>query len=159
MSYGIEIEKKYLVKDDSWRGLAEGILYRQGYLSSGQGPTVRVRLVGNTGYLTIKGRSSDFSSHEFEYQIPPEEANALLETLATSSIIEKFRHKIDYDGFTWEVDEFLGENLGLIMAEIELEAEDQDFPLPAWIGEEVTGDGRYYNASLARNPYTNWSEG
>lgn len=157
MGYGLEIEKKYLVKSDSWRKDAVGVLYRQGYLSSGQGATVRVRVVGDKGYLTIKGKRTGFTAHEFEYQIPLQEANAMLEAFAVSSIIEKYRHKISFGGFTWEVDEFCGENQGLVLAEIELAAEDQSYPLPDWLGSEVTGDSRYYNANLARHPYQNWN--
>lgn len=156
MGYGLEIERKYLVSGDAWRGLAEGVLYRQGYLSAGNGPTVRVRIAGGSGYLTIKGRNSSNSSHEFEYEIPVGEASLMLDTLATSAIIQKYRHKIEVDGFIWEVDEFCGDNEGLVLAEIELASDTQSFPLPAWIGAEVTGDGRYYNASLARNPYCSW---
>lgn len=156
MGYGLEIEKKYLVTDNSWRNLAEPELYRQGYLSVGLGPTVRVRVVGEKGYLTIKGQDSGFASHEFEYEIPLPEANMMLDTLVTPAIIEKHRHKIHYGGFIWEVDEFLGENQGLILAEIELETAEQNFPLPDWIGSEVTGDSRYYNANLARHPFCSW---
>lgn len=152
-----EIERKFLVSDDSWRREAvEILLLRQGYLSTEPGCAVRVRLSGDKAWLTIKGERVGGAAPEFEYPVPVPDAAAMLETLAKKPIIEKKRHMIPHEGFVWEVDEFLGDNAGLVIAEIELASEDQAFPLPAWAGEEVTGDPKYYNASLVARPFTIW---
>lgn len=156
---GQEIEKKFLLGDDRWRGLAEGVLYRQGYLNREKGRTVRVRVAGAQGYLTIKGSGSGGARPEYEYPIPVEDAEEMLAQLCVKPLIEKIRTTIPYRGFLWEIDEFLGENQGLILAEIELQTVGESFPLPPWIGREVTGDSRYYNANLARHPYSAWDEG
>ena len=153
-----EIERKFLMKNESWRGLAPGVHYRQGYLSKGDGATLRIRTIEDQGFLTVKGPTSNGSRLEFEYPIPLEDAVEMLAALATAPLVEKLRHKIEYQGFIWEVDEFLGENTGLIFAEIELNHPDQPFPLPPWIGREVTGDPRFYNSNLARIPYRLWPE-
>lgn len=153
---GKEIERKFLVQGNTWKSLAPGILYRQGYLVSDRQRTVRVRLAGNTGYLTIKGETSGATRDEYEYEIPAADAVAMLDNLCAGPLIEKRRHKIAYAGQTWEVDEFTGDNTGLVVAEIELGSEDQHFELPVWVGAEVTEDPRYYNASLVKNPYKNW---
>lgn len=153
---GIEIERKFLVRDRSWKALAPGVLYRQGYLSRASGRTVRVRLAGDRGYLTIKGKSQGFSRAEFEYEVPAEEAKQMLE-LCDGGLVEKTRHHIPFGGFVWEVDEFLGDNAGLVVAEIELPAEDTAFPLPPWVGEEVTADPRYANSKLSERPYSTWT--
>lgn len=152
---GLEIERKFLVKSDRWRDLAPGILYRQGYIPSTH--TVRVRIVGEQGFLTIKGATQGISRSEFEYAIPVEDAAQLLDTLCQPPLIEKYRHKIDLNGLIWEVDEFLGENQGLVMAEVELQDDNQAIELPDWIGEEVSHDSRYYNINLAKHPFTRWS--
>jgi adenylate cyclase len=151
----IEIERKYLVTGDEWRGLAEPIPYVQGYLLADDYRTVRVRIAGNNGFLTIKGKSGGLSRKEFEYRIPLEDARELLQ-LSITSIIEKKRSSIEWEGKTWEVDEFEGKNKGLFMAEIELKSEDEIVSVPPWIGEEVTGDIRYYNSYLSQNPYNEW---
>ena len=153
---GTEIERKFLLRNNDWKSLARGIRYRQGYLTSQKERTVRVRTVEDKGFLTIKGPSVGASRMEYEYEIPVEDARILLDQLCEKPIIEKNRYKIKLNGFTWEVDEFLGENKGLYVAEIELEREDQPFEKPTWIGEEVTGDQRYFNSSLISNPYANW---
>lgn len=153
---GIEIERKFLVRDDRWKGQGPGTLLRQGYLSSAPERVVRVRVEGEAAMLTIKGRTTGATRGEWEYPIPLADAQVLLESLCERPIIEKYRYRISCDGMTWEVDEFLGENAGLIVAEIELDAEDQAFAKPDWIGEEVTHDARYYNANLIRHPYTQW---
>lgn len=153
---GMEIERKFLVKGDGWKSLAQGVLLRQGYLSSAPERTVRVRIEADAAMLTIKGRTTGASRAEWEYTIPLEDARALLDGLCERPIIEKRRYRIPFAGMVWEVDEFLGENAGLVVAEIELESEDQDFARPDWIGEEVTHDPRYFNASLLRNPYCSW---
>ena len=153
---GVEIERKFLPSSDGWRELSAGISYRQGYLYTGSGMTVRLRIAGEKGFLTIKGPGSGASRMEFEYQIPIEDANEMLDRLCEKPLIEKNRHTIGYRGFVWEVDEFFGDNEGLVVAEIELEFEDQQFDLPEWIGEEVTGDPRYFNASLVKTPFSTW---
>lgn len=153
---GIEIERKFLLVGEAWKKLAQGVRYRQGYLSTSKESTVRVRTIENTGYLTVKGKSTGATRSEFEYEIPVEDANAMLDQLCAKPLIEKNRYKIDYQGFTWEVDEFFGENQGLVVAEVELENEDQFYAKPEWVGAEVTEDQRYFNSNLARNPYCSW---
>ncbi len=153
-----EIERKFLVTGDGWRGLGDGVLYRQGYIARTQDRTVRVRVAGEKGYLTIKYRGEGIARSEFEYDIPLEEAQALLDGLAPGEIIEKLRHTFEYEGSVWEVDEFLGANRGLIVAEIELDAEDQAFSRPPWLGEEVSKVSRYLNVELSRLPYTAWNQ-
>lgn len=152
-----EIERKFLVKGDAWRALAKGTTYRQGYLNSVKERTVRVRTAEDKAYLTVKGLSVGATRPEYEYEIPFDEGKAMLDTLAEKPLIEKKRYKIPAGVLTWEIDEFLGDNAGLIVAEVELTSEDQAFDMPAWIGEEVTGDPRYYNANLIKNPFTRWS--
>jgi len=153
---GIEIERKFLLKNDVWRDLAEGVYYRQGYLNSTRERTVRVRIINEKGFLTIKGVADGATRLEFEYEIPKDECNIMLDDLAEKPVIEKNRYKVDYKGLSWEIDEFFGENRGLIVAELELESEDQKFQIPEWIGEEVTGDPRYFNSNLIHHPYTKW---
>ena len=153
---GKEIERKFLIKDDSWRANAKGKRYRQGYLNSAKERVVRVRTIDDKGSLTIKGISKGATRAEFEYDIPADEAEVILEQLCERPLIEKKRYKIEFGGFIWEVDEFFGENQGLTVAEVELESEDQRFEKPAWIGEEVTGDPKYFNSSLIQHPYTKW---
>ncbi len=151
----IEIERKFLVSGNGWRGLAEPIPYVQGYLVADERRTVRVRIAGNSGFLTIKGKTGRMSRPEFEYGIPVEDAIEL-QKLSIAPLIEKRRSRIKWEGKLWEIDEFGGKNKGLIMAEIELESEDETFSIPPWIGEEVTGDIRYYNSYLSKNPYSEW---
>lgn len=151
---GREIERKFRVKKGIWRD-QKATKYRQGYLSTEKARTVRVRTIEDRGYLTIKGISIGASRLEFEYEIPRQDADALLD-ICEKPLIEKNRYKVENDGFVWEVDEFFGENQGLLVAELELETEDQYFSRPEWIGEEVTGDPRYFNSNLVKNPYTKW---
>jgi CYTH domain-containing protein len=155
---GKEIERKYLVKGDAWRSMGQGTRYRQGYLSTVKERTVRVRTVADKAYLTIKGVTEGIARAEFEYEIPVADANTLLDGLCKRPLIEKDRYKIPFAGLTWEVDEFFGENAGLILAEVELESEDQAFDIPEWIGAEVSDDPRYYNANLIAHPYRTWGE-
>jgi len=155
---GKEIERKYLTSGDQWRKLAKGTSYRQGYLSTVKERTVRVRTIDDKGYLTIKGITVGASRAEYEYDIPASDANEMLTNLCEKPLVEKNRYKIKVDGLTWEIDEFLGDNLGLIVAEVELTAEDQKFEKPAWIGQEVTGDPKYFNSNLTKNPYTKWNK-
>jgi adenylate cyclase len=151
-----EIERKFLLKSDSWRAGAQGTMYRQGYLNSVKERTVRIRTVDDKAFLTIKGVTVGATRAEYEYPIPVADCNAMLDTLAEKPLIEKKRYKIRRGDLTWEIDEFFGENKGLIVAEVELESEDQAFEKPDWVGEEVTGDPRYFNANLIRHPYSKW---
>lgn len=153
---GTEIERKFLLKGDGWRALAKGTQYRQGYLNSAKERTVRIRTVGAQAFLTIKGITVGNARAEYEYPIPFDDCNAMLDSLAEKPVIEKTRHKIPYDGLVWEVDEFFGENRGLIVAEVELSGVDQKFDKPAWIGEEVSDDPRYFNSNLIKHPFTRW---
>ncbi|NET34716.1 MAG: CYTH domain-containing protein [Cyanothece sp. SIO1E1] len=152
----IEIERKFLVKGDTWRTLAVGTLYRQGYIGADRGRTVRVRVAGDQGYLTIKGPSVGISRAEFEYAIPVGEAEQMLQDICRRPLIEKTRYKIAYCDLVWEVDEFMGENAGLILAEVELTDPHQAVQLPDWIGKEVSGNPRYFNSYLVKHPFTNW---
>jgi CYTH domain-containing protein len=152
-----EIERKFLVKSDAWRSMGVGMLYCQGYIATEHpGITVRVRIVGDQGYLTLKGKTEGIARSEFEYPIPIEDAKIMLETLCDRPFIEKTRYKIQQGDLVWEVDEFAGDNEGLIVAEIELKHENQSIELPDWIGQEVSGELRYYNASLVKYPYKQW---
>lgn len=153
---GTEIERKFLLVGDSWRALAKGTKYRQGYLNSTKERVVRVRTIDDKGYLTIKGITTGATRVEYEYDIPENDATAMLDDLCEQPIIEKNRYKIDFAGFIWEVDEFFGENQGLVVAEVELESEEQSFEKPEWVGEEVTGDPKYFNSNLILNPFTKW---
>jgi CYTH domain-containing protein len=153
---GKEIERKFLVKGNSWRALAPGTKYRQGYLNRAKERVVRVRTIDDKGYLTIKGITLGATRVEYEYEIPVAEAEAMLDELCEKPLIEKNRYKIDYEKLIWEVDEFFGENEGLIVAEVELESEDQDYKKPGWIGDEVTGDPKYFNSNLIIKPYLKW---
>lgn len=154
---GIEIEKKFLLKNDSWRKGASGELYRQGYIMRGP-VVVRIRTAGAKGFITIKGELKSISRPEYEYSIPFEEANEMLDAFCEKPLIEKTRYKVFYAGRKWEIDEFHGENQGLLFAELEIENENAVFEMPDWIGEEVTQDRRYYNSNLVKNPYKNWAK-
>jgi CYTH domain-containing protein len=152
-----EIERKFLVKDNSWMNSPNSNTFycKQGYIYHPKG-IVRVRIIGDKGYLTLKGKTTGISRDEFEYEIPKEDAEFVLNTIFAESIIEKTRHVIEYEGFTWEVDVFRGDNKGLVVAEVELESEDIMPPLPDWVGEEVSTDSKYYNSNLVKNPYNTW---
>ncbi|MCL2937858.1 MAG: CYTH domain-containing protein [Trichodesmium sp. MAG_R02] len=153
----IEIERKFLVRGNGWRNQAVGKVYRQGYMYTEYGITLRARVVGDRGYLTIKGPRLGNSRAEYEYEIPLKDAEEMLNSLCTSPLIEKVRYQVHHGKFVWEVDEFAGENQGLILAEVELDDENQTVELPEWLGEEVSHDQRYYNSSLSKNPWKNWS--
>jgi CYTH domain-containing protein len=152
---GIEIERKFLVDPSKWTPTGQGILLVQAYLSLDPHPTVRIRIAGEKAFVTIKGRSDTISRPEYEYEIPVKDAMEL-QKMAISSPVEKKRYKMMHEGFLWEVDVFSGKNEGLIMAEIELEAEDQEFLRPDWLLKEVSDDGRYYNSYLSGCPFTEW---
>lgn len=153
---GVEIERKFLVHGDAWRALGQGTDYRQGYLLIEKDRTIRVRVGGGEAFLTIKSAAVGLQRSEFEYEIPVEDANLMLDRLCIRPLIEKTRYRIEMDDVVWEVDEFHGENEGLIIAEVELEHESQQVDLPEWIGEEVSHDHRYSNASLVKKPYNRW---
>jgi adenylate cyclase len=153
-----EIERKYLPAHDGWRGLAPGIMYRQGYLCASPERTVRVRLAGDQAFLTIKGQTQGISRAEFEYVIPLADATALL-ALCSGPLVEKKRHRIATHGLIWEVDEFYGDNAGLVVIEVELACATQKVVKPDWVGEEVSHDPRYTNAMLSRYPYCSWKKG
>lgn len=152
---GLEIERKFLIKNEDWRKEAgEGVPYIQGYVFNMDEKILRVRIAGDEGFITIKGLtelSTSIARLEYEYPIPIEDAKEILGKLCSEGKVEKLRYKIPYKGFTWEVDEFLGSNKGLFLAEVELEKENNIVSLPSWIGEEVTSDIRYTNAYLAKS--------
>jgi len=153
---GIEIERKFLLVNNDWKHGAGGILYRQGYLSSIKERTVRIRIIEQNAYLTIKGVNDGIRRVEFEYEIPLADAEFMLAKLCEQDIIEKYRYRISYEGLIWEIDEFLGANKGLVVAEVELASEEQTIILPPWVGREVSGDYRYFNSALSKHPFTQW---
>ena len=151
-----EIERKFRVANDDWRALAtSSSSLKQGHLSSSAEATVRVRLEDNLGTVTIKSKTNGITRNEFEYAIPAQEAKELL-MLCSGPLIEKIRYRIPQENHTWEIDVFEGDNDGLIIAEIELTSDEDYFAKPQWLGEEVSGDSRYYNSNLATHPYVNW---
>jgi adenylate cyclase len=158
VTMAMEIERKFLVKDGAWKIGAKGVHYRQGYIRTESKVTVRVRIAGEKGILTIKGKSSEsgLSREEFEYEIPKVDAQKMLESVCGPEQIEKLRYKIKQGKHTWEVDEFLGDNHGLVVAEIELSSEDEKFDKPEWVGKEVSDDRRYGNSNLAKTPFKKW---
>jgi adenylate cyclase len=152
-----EIERKFLVKSDGWRDAVERSLpMRQGYLAGGETSSVRVRISGEQAWLNIKGATLGVRRREYEYAIPVDEAREMLDHLCEGPLIEKVRHEVRVGAHLWEVDEFQGDNAGLIVAEIELSNEDEAFETPPWAGEEVSHDPRYYNVSLVKRPYNSW---
>ncbi len=151
-----EIERKFLVNGDEWRKGATGSVYHQGYLCHTPERTVRVRLATGRGFVTIKGVTKGAVRDEFEYEVPAADAKAMLAHLCEKPLIEKTRYLVKHAGLTWEIDEFHGDNAGLIVAEVELQSADQQIEKPAWIGLEVTDDPRYYNANLVNRPFKAW---
>ena len=151
-----EIERKFLVTSEVFKSLGVKHYIHQGFLSTDKERVVRIRIQDNKAFITIKGKTEEATRSEFEYVIPLEDAQFMLENLCEKPTIEKYRYIIPYAGFTWEVDEFHGENAGLVIAEIELQHENQEFQKPEWLGEEVTTDPRYYNANLVKHPYKSW---
>lgn len=151
-----EIEKKFLVLNNQYQRIANKALFRQGYLSVDFERTVRVRSYNGQGFLTIKGKTKSCSREEYEYSIPVQDAERMLDKLCVRPLIEKIRYFLTYEGYKWVVDEFLGVNEGLVTAEIELENEQQTFSKPDWIGNEITYDIRYFNSNLVENPYKSW---
>lgn len=151
-----EIERKFLVRLDRWRPKNEGVIICQGYLSLDPERTVRVRLKGRRGFLTVKGKTRGIARRELEYEIPAAEAEEMLAELCLRPLVEKTRYVEFYMGQQWEIDIFAGDNEGLAVAEAELSSEEAELALPDWAGPEVSGDVKYYNASLIHNPYRNW---
>jgi len=163
---GIEIERKFLVTNDDWRAAAHMVVpMAQGYIndmaamdSGAQKASVRVRIQGAAAYLNIKSRELGHTRQEFDYPIPVDEARQLL-ALCVGGLVDKRRHLVNHGGLLWEVDEFLGDNAGLVVAEVELQSADQPFDKPGWAGTEVTDAPRYYNLALASHPYSQWRAG
>lgn len=153
----MEIERKFLVHAEKWEQVtkAKGIFYRQGYIVNDNNKTVRVRASDKNGFITIKSGSKEMSRKEYDYEIPVTDAREMLENFA-GAIIEKTRFVIMFAGKKWEIDEFSGENKGLIIAEIELTSESEQVELPEWIAVEVTADQKYYNSYISEHPYKNW---
>jgi adenylate cyclase len=155
---GQEIERKFLIKGDFKQAVSSSTRITQGYLSSSAERNVRVRIRGDKGYITVKGMGSASGATRFEWEkeIPVKDVEELLK-LCEPGIIDKTRYIVEYGGHTFEVDEFYGDNEGLVMAEVEIESEDEQVVKPEWLGQEVTGDKRYYNAMLTKHPYKSWS--
>ncbi|KRD39224.1 CYTH domain protein [Lysobacter sp. Root916] len=161
---GIEIERKFLVSGDGWRAAAREVVpMAQGYLndlaildSGAMKASVRVRIAGDAAYLNLKSRELGHTRQEFDYPIPVADARALM-VLCTGGTIDKRRHYVEHQGHLWEVDEFLGDNAGLVVAELELQHADEAYARPDWLGREVTDAARYYNLALATRPYADWS--
>lgn len=151
-----EIERKFLVSGTKWKS-AKGIQYRQGYLNLDRERIVRVRLTEENAFICVKGITKGATREEFEYEIPPDDAGKLLK-LCEGSIIQKTRYTVVHEGLKWEIDEFFGDNRGLVTAEVELTSEDQLFEKPSWVGREVTCDSRYFNSNLAVNPFAKWHD-
>ena len=155
----VEIERKFRVINDAWRtAVRTSTLLRQGYLANTARASIRVRLAGEEGWLSVKAMTPGRSRAEYEAAIPAADANEMLCRLCEGPLIEKWRHIVAHAGNHWEVDEFLGENTGLVIAELELESEQQSFAQPDWLGAEVTDDQRYYNFRLSQQPYRHWPE-
>lgn len=153
----LEIERKFLLRSEGWRDAVESReLLRQGYLASGSRCSIRARIAGEQAWLNLKAKRSGMARLEFEYPIPRADAEEILSELCNRPLLEKYRHRIPMGAYVWEIDEFLGDNAGLIVAEIELPDEAAEFPRPDWLGEEVTHDERYYNFNLAQKPFKEW---
>jgi adenylate cyclase len=153
-----EIERKFLLRNDSWRDAADaGTRFRQGYLIGAERASVRVRIEGEVANLNIKSATLGIERQEYEYPIPLDDARQLLDTLCEQPQIEKIRYHVSYGDHLWEVDVFAGANAGLVVAEVELQHADEPFAMPPWAGEEVSHDTRYYNVCLAKHPYCEWN--
>lgn len=153
---GIEIERKFLIRSDAWRDAADtGVLIRQGYVVNGD-PSLRVRLMGDKGFLTVKAGMSWRARREYEYEIPAADAKDMLDNLCQPPILEKRRHRVTHGDHVWEIDVFAGANAGFKLAEVELAQADEAVEIPAWAGPEVTDDPRFFNAYLARRPFSAW---
>lgn len=156
---GIEIERKYLLSSNEWRKqVNKEVIFQQGYLANNERSSVRIRIEGNVANINIKSMTLGRSRSEFEYDIPLTDAKELIETLCAKPIVKKTRYWVNFAGKCWEIDEFNEENQGLIVAEIELESEDESFEVPSWIGQEVTHLERYYNMCLRKYPFSQWTD-
>lgn len=156
---GTEIERKFLVTGEAWRSaVRRESRFEQGYLAVTEDCAVRVRIDGEQAALNIKNATLDIERREYEYPIPVADAREMLANLCIGRALSKIRHYVDHDGDLWEVDVFEGDNEGLVLAEIELQSRDQPFSMPEWVGEEVSGDARYLNSSLAASPYRRWRQ-
>jgi adenylate cyclase len=154
---GVEIERKFLVKNDNWRSRVESeSALKQGYLVAQPALTIRVRSDGDKAQLTVKGGSAGISRSEYEYEIPLQDAQQMIDALVTGNVIDKTRYKVRCGNHLWDLDLFHGDNEGLVMAEVELANEAEVFEMPDWAGEEVSDDPRYYNANLFKHPYRDW---
>lgn len=154
-----EIEHKFLIVNDSWREqVIRSVEYRQGYLSNNKNSSVRIRIAGDTANINVKGMTIGVQRPEYEYAIPLSDATEMLDQLCIRPMIEKVRHFVEFGGKIWEIDEFSGDNAGLIVAEIELESVDEVFDIPDWAGDNVSGVERYYNVALVRYPYAQWTD-
>lgn len=151
----IEIERKFLVINNNWKAGASSAVLKQAYLNSSPERTVRVRIEGDAAFITIKSKNRSITRQEFEYPIPADDAEKLL-LLCETPPLEKKRYTVKHAAHTWEVDEFMGSNQGLVVAEIELENEGETFSRPDWLGEEVSGDSRYFNSNLTLKPFCSW---
>jgi len=154
----VEIERKFLILENKLPILESGTAIEQGYIPTENGTTVRVRVAGDNGFLCIKSQAYNFSRHEYEFAIPLADAREMLNKVCHAQTIEKLRYLVRHQDLIWEIDSYQGANKGLIVAEVELQSEDQPIQLPEWIDIEVTDDPRYSNYSLALNPYINWQE-
>ncbi len=152
----IEIERKFLITGSDWQQGPQPSQYRQGYIFAEEKGVVRVRIIDQKGYLAIKSAPVGLKRHEYEYEIPFSDANAMLDGLCENYIVEKMRYKLKYSDHIWEIDKFTGCNEGLIIAEIELSDENESFERPPWIGKEVTQDPKYHNSNLSKKPYCQW---
>ena len=156
---GKEIERKFLVANDSWRnGVVHRIHMRQGYLSDCIDSSVRVRIENDRAFLNIKSSADGIHRHEFQYEIPVDEAGEMLDQVALRPLIEKVRNEVRFGEHLWEIDVFEGDNAGLVVAEIELGSAEESFERPPWLGREVSDDLRYYNVSLRKKPYVSWND-
>ena len=152
-----EIERKFLLRDDSWRAEVDSsVTIRQGYLAGSEKSSIRIRVAGDKANINIKSATLDVTRKEYEYEVPLAEANEILDTLCEGPLIEKTRYHVHHGAHVWEIDEFIGDNQGLLVAEIELGDADENFERPDWLGEEVSDDHRYYNVCLVTHPYKDW---
>ncbi len=157
LTVAIEIERKFLLRDDRWRAAVQrSVLMRQGYLAGSAECSIRIRLSDEQAHLNIKSATLGVQRTEFEYLVPRADAELMLASLCGTRILEKTRHFVLHHGHNWEIDEFYGANAGLIVAELELDAEDEVFVRPPWLGAEVSDDARYYNSCLVEHPYQQW---
>ncbi len=155
----VEIERKFLLKNDKWRDhVTKSVHFKQGYFTTNKKSSIRIRIAGNKASLNIKSATLGITRNEYDYLIPLKDAEEMLELLCNKPLLEKTRHYLVYEGLEWEIDEFMGDNQGLIVAEIELKDSSQTFPRPEWIGEDVSDDPRYYNVCLTTYPYKDWNK-